>query len=135
MIEERRCGALGPVSSRGKGETAMGSPIVGGLLAFLGGCAVSALNYGINLRVLKRRPAALASMSIVREILSVVYLAAAYLLANVLPWGYVPLLVGAALGLTIPSIFLSFRLAKINDALSADAEGETSSGKGADQNE
>ena len=110
----------------------MGSPIVGGLLAFLGGCAVAALNYAINLRTLKKRPERLASMSILREILSVAYLAAAYLLSKSLPWGHVPLLVGAALGLTLPSVLLSFRLARINDSLSAEAD--DSSEKGADDN-
>ncbi len=100
----------------------MDAPIVGGVLAFLGGCAVSLLNYWINLRTLKKRPAALASMSIVREILSIIYLVAAYRLAGVLPWGHVPLLIGAAVGLTVPSIALAGRLAKLNDALSAEAE-------------
>ena len=108
----------------------MSSPIVGGLLAFLGGCAVSVLNYWINLRTLKKNPAQLAGRTIVREILSVAYLVAAFLLGKVLPCGHIPLLVGAAVGLTVPSILLSFRLAKLNDAASAQAD--DSSGKGAD---
>lgn len=94
----------------------MNAPIVGGLLAFLGGAAVSLLNYWINYRTLKRKPAALASMSVVRQLLSVGYLAAVFLLAKVLPWDYMPLLLGAAIGLTVPSVLLSMRLAKLNDA-------------------
>lgn len=93
----------------------MDSPIVGGLLAFLGGAAVSFLNYRISLRTLKRKPSALASMSVVRQLLSVAYLVAAFLVSKILPWDYVPMLLGAAVGLTVPSVLLSLRLARLND--------------------
>ena len=110
----------------------MTSPIVGGLLSFLVGCAVSALNYRINLRVLKKKPSAIASISVLRQFLSVAYLVAVFLLSKVLPWDSVPLLLGAAIGLTIPAILLSMHLAKLNDALSSAEAADTSSEKGAD---
>ena len=110
----------------------MDSPVVGGLLAFLFGAAVSVVNYGINRRTLRKNPANLANMSVVRQILSVGCLVAVFFLARVLPWDYVPLLVGAAVGLTVPSFILAFHLAKLNDAASAQAE--TPSEKGADPN-
>ena len=109
----------------------MASPIVGGLLAFLAGLAVAVVNYGINLSVLKKKPAALTSLSVVRQALNVGCLAAAYLLSKVLPWDSAPLLIGAALGLTVPSVLFSLRLAKQNDAMST---GKTP-GEGDDQNE
>lgn len=108
----------------------MTSPLVGGAAAFLIGCAVAALNYRINLRILKNKPAQLANISILRQILNVGCLVAAFLLGKVLPWGQVPTLIGAALGLTVPAIFFAFRLAKLNDAASAQAE--QTSEKGAD---
>ena len=108
----------------------MTSPIVGGVLAFLAGCAVSALNYWINLQTLKKNPARLAGISIARQALNVGCLIAVFLAAKVLPWGQVPMLIGAALGLTIPALFFAFRLAKLNDAASAQAE--QTSEKGAD---
>ena len=108
----------------------MSSPIVGGVVAFLIGCAVSALNYWINVLTLKKDPARLASMSIVRQILSVACLIAVFLIAKILPWGQIPMLIGAALGLTIPAFFFAFRLAKLNDA--ASAQEDDTSGKGAD---
>ena len=111
----------------------MDSPVVGGLLAFLFGAAVSVVNYGINRRTLQNNPANIANIAIVRQILSVACFVAVFLLAKVLPWDYVPLLVGAAIGLTVPAILLSFRLAKLNDAASA-AQAETSSEKGDDPN-
>lgn len=97
----------------------MGSPIIGGVLAFLAGFAVSGINYALSLRVLKRKPQAIGSISVVRQALNIGCLAAAFFLSKVLPWGSAPLLVGTALGLTIPSVLLSMRLAKINDALNA----------------
>ena len=110
----------------------MASPVIGGVLAFLFGAAVSLVNYWINRRTLKNNPAMLANMAVVRQILSVACLVAVFLLAKVLPWGYAPLLLGAAIGLTVPAILLAFRLAKLNDAASAQAE--ISSEKGDDPN-
>ena len=111
----------------------MGSPVVGGALAFLGGVAVSWLNYRINLRTLKKKPSALASVSVVRQLLSIGYLVLVFALAGVLPWDHMPLLLGAAVGLTIPSILLAMRLAQINDSLSQSKN--NSAEKGADPHE
>ena len=110
----------------------MDSPIIGGLLAFLLGSAVSGVNYAINLRTLKKKPSALASMAVVRQVLNVGCLVAVFALSGVLPWGRMVLLLGAAIGLTIPSILLSLRLAKINDAISA--QSKKTSEKGGDPN-
>ena len=99
----------------------MSSPIIGGILAFLVGFGVSGINYALNLSVLRKKPEAVASLSVVRQALNIGCLAAAFFLSRVLPWGSTPLLVGAALGLTIPSVLLSMRLAKVNDALSESA--------------
>lgn len=106
----------------------MDAPILGAALAFLGGAAVSALNFWINLRALRKNPAALANLSILRQALSAGYLFAVFLLARVLPWDYLPLLLGAAIGLTVPSVLFSLRLARINDALPAPSD--ENSGKG-----
>ena len=99
----------------------MDAPIVGGILAFLAGLCVSGLNFALNLYVLKKSPESLARVSPLRQVLSVGCLVAAYLLSGVLPWGHVPLLVGTALGLTVPSVLLSLRLARINDERAAGA--------------
>ena len=107
----------------------MDSPIIGALLAFLGGCAVAVVNDRLNRLALKRKPDALPRMSILREILSVAYLVIVYSLREVLPWELPPLLIGAAVGLTVPSVLLSLRLAKINDELSKKEASE----KGEDQ--
>jgi len=98
----------------------MDSPVVGAILAFLGGTAVSAVNFAINLRTLRKSPASLATVSILRQALNVAYLVAVFFLCRVLPWGHVPLLLGAALGLTIPAMLFAVLLARINDRQKAE---------------
>ncbi len=110
----------------------MESPLAGGVLALLGGCAVSLLNYSINLRTLKNKPSALASVSVVRQVLSIGYLVLVFALAGVLPWDHMPLLLGAAVGLTIPSILLAVRLAGVNDSINKNKARSEMTGKGDD---
>ncbi len=110
----------------------MDSPLVGGLLAFAGGSAVSLLNYFINLRTLKNKPSALASVSVARQVLSIGYLVLVFFLARVLPWDEVPLLLGAGVGLTVPAVLLAMRLAKVNDSMKKTRSDTT--GKGDDGN-
>ena len=107
----------------------MDSPIAAGVIALLGGGAVAWLNYRINLRTLKKNPSAIASMSAARQFISVAYLILVYVVAGALGIDRMAPLLGAALGLTIPSILLAVRLAKINDSLHKKG-GETASGKG-----
>lgn len=103
----------------------METQIVGGLLAFLGGVAISILNYCINRWTLKNKPDALAAMSVVRQLLNLVYLFAVFFLRNVLPWDIAWLLIGAALGLTVPSILLSVWLARQSTSGDPMQENET----------
>ena len=106
----------------------MEHPLIGALLAFLGGAAVALVNHSVNRRALKKKPDALASLSVLRQALSVAYLVLVYLMSRVLPWDMIPLLVGAAVGLTVPAVLLSLRLARLNDGMgkrkTEDASGE-----------
>ena len=95
----------------------MENPIVGAVLAFLGGVGVAALNAALSKSVLKKKPSALASFFAVRQIINVAYLAAVFFLAPYLPWELFPLLIGAALGITIPSFYFTAKLTRYNDSL------------------
>lgn len=94
---------------------------MGGLLAFLVGSAVAFINYRMSLTAMRRKASSLVYLSVARQLMNIGTLAAAYLLSKVLPWGAVSLLTGAALGLTVPSVLLSLRLAKLDDARPAPA--------------
>lgn len=96
----------------------MDQPFVQGALAFLGGAVVSGLNALLSARLLKKRPAAYASFSAVRQIFNVAYLAAVFFAARALGWNVTAPLVGAALGLTGLSMLFAVYLARYNDTLS-----------------
>lgn len=95
--------------------------MVGAGLAFIAGAAVAWLNDCISRAAFKRSPSLLLSLSVVRQMISVLYLVALYFLSRVLPWGLAPLLIGGGLGVTLPSILFACRLARKNDAERAEA--------------
>lgn len=94
----------------------MESAWIGAAAACAGGVAVALINDRLSRAVLRRRPALLPSFFAVRQLINVLYLAALYFLSRVLPWGLLPLLIGGALGVTVPSMLLALRLARRNDA-------------------
>ena len=76
----------------------MDQPLVQGLLAFLGGAAVSGLNALLSARLLEKKPAAFASFSAVRQLFNVAYLVLVFFGSRALGWDVTAPLVGAALG-------------------------------------
>lgn len=86
--------------------------IVGALLALLGGVGIALLNYALSGRVIRKKPAAYASFGMVRQLIHAAYLLALFCLAPLTPWELLPLLVGGALGMTLPLLALSPRLAR-----------------------
>ena len=84
-----------------------------GLAAFIGGCAVSWVNFLLLRRLMKGRGetgAALASP--IRMILSAAYLVLLYLIGKNTAFSLTALLVGGALGLTAALAFFTLRLAR-----------------------
>ncbi len=110
----------------------MDQPLVQGLLAFLGGAAVSGLNALLSARLLNRKPSAYASFSAVRQLFNVAYLVLVFFGSRALGWDVTAPLVGAALGLTAPSMVFAMLLARRNDkrskSASADKKGEDLNG-------
>jgi len=86
--------------------------IFGALLTFLAGAAVSFLNYCISRTVMRKKPDAYPMTTVVRQITNVAYLAAVYFITPYTPWGLVPLLIGAALGSTLPMFCFTYLLVK-----------------------
>ncbi len=93
--------------------------LIGGAIAFAVGALISYLLYRLNLRVLQTKPDRFASFSVVRQLVSAGYLFLVFFVSRRLPWSPLAMLLGAAFGVTIPSILLAFRLAKMNDRTSA----------------
>lgn len=88
---------------------------VGAAIAFLAGVAVSALNYLLSKRVLQRAPEKYASMTVARQMIQVLYLVAVFFVGERISVSVIWLLVGAALGVTVPSFYFTMRLVRIND--------------------
>ena len=95
----------------------MESALVGFVLALASGAAIAALNGRLARAALQKGAAQLSALFVVRQVLNVSYLAALFLLSGLLPWDMAALLIGGALGITVPSIFFTRRLVKRNDAL------------------
>ena len=74
----------------------MDQPLVQGLLAFLGGAAVSGLNALLSARLLNRKPSAYASFSAVRQLFNVACLVLVFFGSRALGWDVTAPLIGAA---------------------------------------
>lgn len=83
------------------------------LAAFLGGTALSVLGYCLARLALKRNEKQYPLVSVVRQLFSVVYLAALFLIGRKPPLHLYSLLIGGALGLTVPALFLTVKLLKM----------------------
>lgn len=99
----------------------MDQPLVQGLLAFLGGAAVSGLNALLSARLLNRKPSAYASFSAVRQLFSVACLVLVFFGSRALGWDVTAPLIGAALGLSTLSVLFAVLLARRNDKRSKSA--------------
>ncbi len=75
--------------------------------AFSCGFAVSVLNFLLSRYALKKHPQMFASFTAVRMLTSIACFALAYFLAPYTPWKPIFLLIGVALGLTIPLFFFT----------------------------
>lgn len=91
----------------------------GAVLAFLAGAVISYINYRISLLVLRKKPDAVAASSVARQFLNIAYFAAVYFITPYTPWDMIPLLVGAALGVTIPMFYFTYLLLRVSGNKSA----------------
>lgn len=79
-----------------------------GVAGFFAALAAAMLSAFVS-RVLSARGTSLAAVSMMRQLLNVLVLTAAYFVADALEISVVAVLVGAALGLTVPLIYLTSR--------------------------
>lgn len=99
------------------------SNILGAAIAFLLGVGVAAGNYSISRHVLKTKPDKYSLTMVVRQFVQVAFIVLVYVLGQYTPWDRLWLLVGGVLGMTLPMIWFTSRLVKLND-----------SGKGKEEN-
>lgn len=89
----------------------MASILIAGFLAFLGGTGISILNSRLTRHLLETKPNAFAGFTVIRQGINIAYLVILFFLQKLLPCGVTELLVGGVIGVTLPSIFLAYRMA------------------------
>ncbi len=87
----------------------------GMLIALGGGCLVCLLNYTLSRTVLWKKPSLFAAFTIIRQVFNVGYLVVLYFVAPLTPWDRVYLLLGGALGVTLPMIYFTVKLVRLSD--------------------
>ena len=90
----------------------MGTQYTAALIAFLGGAVISLVNAVITARQVKSNKDAMGNASVLRQILGLIYLTATYFVVRKLGIDYFLPLLGAAIGVTIPSILFAITIAK-----------------------
>lgn len=90
----------------------MDNGFLGALIAFIPGLGISFLNYRLTDFFIKKFKEKFPSVSLIRQLGQVCYIVAVYFLAPYTPWDRTYLLIGAALGVTLPMIFFTYKLLK-----------------------
>lgn len=87
---------------------------VGAVLAFIPGLVIAFCNFRLTEFFIKKFREKFPLVSLIRQFGQVVYLVAVFFLAPYTPWDRTYLLAGAALGVTIPMFFFTYKLLKGN---------------------
>ena len=90
--------------------------IIGAALAFCVGVAVAWVNFAVSRHVLRKNPEKYAGTTLVRQLIQVAYLVALFFLGAYTPWDRNWLLIGGGIGVTLPMIFFTYYLVKLNDS-------------------
>lgn len=88
----------------------MADSIVGALLAAMCGGIVAYVNYHLTSHVAGNPNERFAVVSVIRQLLNVGYLAVVFFLAPYTPWDRIWMLIGAVIGLTLPTLIFTFLL-------------------------
>ena len=90
----------------------MSSNYIAAMIAFLGGSIIALINALIMAKQVKSESQSLSGTFIIRQFLSFAYLAGVYFLTRKLGFDVLWPLIGAAAGLTIPSVIFTLTIAK-----------------------
>lgn len=92
--------------------TFLNNPFVCALIALLGGVLVSYICY-LVMKVFILGNKNLAAVAPIRQIIGIAYFVGTYFLAKKLGIDVIPTIIGAALGITLPSVVFSSRLVSL----------------------
>ncbi|MBE6790018.1 MAG: hypothetical protein E7535_02370 [Ruminococcaceae bacterium] len=95
------------------------SDLSGAALAFVLGLGICFGNYKLSDFFLKKQPDKFSYVSLIRQAVQVVYIVALFFAAKHTPWDRTYLLIGGALGVTLPMLYFTTRLLKTNNSVKA----------------
>lgn len=95
--------------------------IIGAVIAFAAGVGIAAINYAISRYFIKNHPSKFVVMQTVRQLIQVLYLVLVFFVGTKTPCDVTYLLIGGALGITLPMAYFTFRLVKTGKEDSTDA--------------
>lgn len=95
----------------------MNQNIIGAAVCTMTGALVAFVNFLISKGILRTHPEKLAFSTVLRQLIQVGYLAAVYFIGSQLEMNIIPLLIGAAVGMTLPMLFFTKKLISINQQL------------------
>lgn len=89
----------------------------GAALAFCIGAAIAAANYALARYVLKKYPSKYIAAQMVKQLIQIAYLVVLFAFGGYTPWDRIWLLVGGCAGITLPMLWFTYRLVKLNESL------------------
>ncbi len=92
------------------------------IAASLGGILTAVVSYLISQLFISKKADLVSVSFVIRQFLQIAYLAGAYFVCNAFGGNIVAVLICTALGLTVPSVFLTSRLIKKQSAPKEDKE-------------
>ncbi len=92
------------------------SNIFGAIAAFAIGLLLATLSYFVLKFVLRKHPKYYIAAQIFKQVIQILYLFLLFVLGDKTPWDSLWLLVGGCLGVTLPMIFFTAALVKMNDS-------------------
>ncbi len=98
------------------GDT-MNENIVGAVVSFALGIVVAYVAFLISKARLLKQPEKFAFSTILRQIVQLFYLASVYFVSKFTPWNTWYMLIGAALGVTVPMIYFTQKLLQLNQSI------------------
>ncbi len=106
----------------------MKANLIGCAVVFAIGILLAYLGYRLCAYAIKKRPEYYPFATVFRQILQILYFVAVYFLGEKSGADVVYLLVGAAVGITLPMFYFTSKLVKLNDDLTRERRESESDG-------
>lgn len=112
----------------GKEGDGLKANLIGAAVTLALGILIAFLNYLLSAYMLKKHPQSYPSSMAVRQIVQVLYFVAVFFIGEKTPADVIYLLIGAAVGITLPMFYFTGKLVKLNDALNKERRESESDG-------